>query len=188
MNTDEARRPSEIMRALGIRQAGDVALYEATIPFDLPKEADLADRIVSELIDKAKVISLAHRFRNGMGLAAPQLGVGRSAAIVWPAGDGAVALLNPTVIDTSAECVDAYEGCLSCFDSRGLVPRPKLIEVEHQSLDGGPRITAFRDDAARLVMHEIDHLNGVLYTERMAANVEPISVEQYRRLMGEQAR
>jgi peptide deformylase len=115
-------------------------------------------------------------------------GIGRSAAVVWPAGNGAIALLNPRVIDASAECLDAYEGCLSCFDSRGLVPRPRQVEVEHVGPDGRPRIMAFRGDMARLVMHEIDHLNGLLYTERMPVNVAPISVEDYRQLVGEKAR
>jgi peptide deformylase len=186
MNTDEARRPSEIMRGLGIRQAGDLALCEPTRPFELPREAELADRIVGELLDKATVVSLAHRFRHGMGLAAPQMGIGRSVAIVRPAGEVAIVLLNPTVIDSSGDCFDAYEGCLSCFDVRGLVPRPKVIEVEHIGLDGAPRITAFRGQVARLVMHEIDHLNGVLYDSRMPAGVRPISVTEYRQLVGEQ--
>ena len=120
MMTDEMRRPSQIMRGLGIRQAGDPVLHEATLPFDLPREAELANRIAGELIDKAAVVSMAHAFRTGMGLAAPQLGIGRSVAIVRPPGTMPIVLLNPRVIDASGETVEGYEGCLSCFDVRVL--------------------------------------------------------------------
>ena len=61
-----------------------------------------------------------------------------------------------------------------------MVPRPLAIEVEHQDVEGRKRITIFERGDARLVAHEIDHLNGVLYTARLRKGVEPIPVTEYR--------
>ena len=85
-----------------------------------------------------------------------------------------VTLLNPRISDESAESDEQYEGCLSFFGVRGMVPRPLAIEVEHQDIDGTARITTFERGMARLVYHEVDHLFGVLYRARMKPGVEPI--------------
>ena len=68
---------------------------------------------------------------------------------------------------------EQYEGCLSFFDYRGLVPRPLRIEVEHARYDGTRVITSFERAMARLVAHEIDHLEGRLYVDRMSAESQP---------------
>jgi peptide deformylase len=88
-------------------------------------------------------------------------------------------LVNPVVIE-EAPGDEQYEGCLSFFDVRGMVPRPMRLDVEHQDLDGTQRITVFERGVARLVAHEIDHLNGILYTARMPSGREPIPVSEYR--------
>jgi peptide deformylase len=61
-----------------------------------------------------------------------------------------------------------------------MVPRPHRIEVEHQDLDGHTHITAFQGGHARLVAHEVDHLHGTLYRERMRPGTPPIPVSQYK--------
>ncbi len=63
---------------------------------------------------------------------------------------------------------------------RGKVPRPLCLQVEHQDVDGSTHITVFERGVARLVAHEIDHLAGVVYTDRMAEGASVIPVEQYR--------
>ena len=75
---------------------------------------------------------------------------------------------------------EQYEGCLSFFDVRGLVPRPLTITVETTSLDGGTVVTHYERGLARLVHHEIDHLDGLLYLARMRAGVQPMPVDEYR--------
>ncbi|WP_308218461.1 peptide deformylase [Streptomyces hygroscopicus] len=82
--------------------------------------------------------------------------------------------------DRSEETDEQYEGCLSFFDVRGLVPRPLKITVETASLTGEAVITVYERGLARLIHHEIDHLNGLLYTARMRTGVDPIPVEEYR--------
>jgi peptide deformylase len=79
-----------------------------------------------------------------MGLAAPQIGIGRAAAVVHTADGDSITLLNPRIIDQSTAIDEQYEGCLSFFDVRGVVPRPLEIEVEHQTVDGETRITPLR--------------------------------------------
>lgn len=180
------KRASDRMAAAGIIQRGDPILSDVAAPFTLPDEADEADeadRLVDELLDAAQRVKEHHEFSAGMGLAAPQIGVGRAAAIVLPADADAdpIVLLNPRVIGQSTATDEQYEGCLSFFDVRGRVPRRQRLDVEHTTLDGDQVITVFTDDLARHVAHEVDHLNGLLYTHRMHAGQEPISVEEYRR-------
>lgn len=172
--------PAEQMEILGITQQGDPVLAEAARPFELPAEAEDARRVVAQLASSLERVGQAHNFTKGMGLAAPQIGIGRAAAIVRTPEGETVTLLNPRITDESAERDDQYEGCLSFFNVRGKVPRPLAIEVEHQDTDGTFHITTFERGSARLVNHEIDHLLGVLYTSRMKPGMEPIPVSKYK--------
>lgn len=177
---NESPNPSEVMTALGVVQEGDTALREVARPFDLPAEAPGAEAVLEELKAALQRIGAAHQFSKGMGLSAPQIGISRAAAIVrMPEGDE-VMLLNPRVIGESPQMDEQYEGCMSFFDVRGEVPRPLMIEVEHQTLDGSRQITVFERGHARLVAHEIDHLNGIMYRDRMRPGVEPIPVSEYK--------
>jgi peptide deformylase len=171
--------PAEQMRALDIAQEGDPVLVQVARPFDLPAEAEDARRVVTQLASTLERVGQVHNFSKGMGLAAPQISIGRAAAVVrTPAGE-TVTLLNPRICDQSSETDEQYEGCLSFFDVRGKVPRPLAIEVEHQDVDGTTLITSFEQGMARLVCHEIDHLLGVLYKARMRPGAAPIPVSQY---------
>lgn len=150
-----------------------------TQPFDLPAEAEDARRLVAQLNSTLERVGQAHAFSKGMGLAAPQIGISRSAAIVRTPEGESITLINPRIIGESADSDEQYEGCLSFFDVRGMVPRPLGIEVEHQDVDGTVRITQYQDGVARLVAHEIDHLCGQLYVSRVRPGVKPIPVSQY---------
>ena len=172
--------PSERMRALDIVQEGAPILAEVARPFDLPAEAEDARRVVSQLVGTLERVGQAHNFVKGMGLAAPQINIGRAAAVVRTPEGETVTLLNPRICDESAETDEQYEGCLSFFEVRGMVPRPLATEVEHQDIDGTTRITTFERGMARLVYHEVDHLFGVLYRSRMRPGVEPIPVSKYK--------
>ncbi|MCC2275454.1 peptide deformylase [Streptomyces sp. ET3-23] len=174
--------PSALMAAAGIIQEGDPLLQSVAQSFDLPSEAEEARRVVRELHEAISRVKELHDFGKGMGIAAPQIGIGRAAAVVVPPGDKATAivLLNPTVAESSAEIDRQYEGCLSFFDVRGLVPRPLHTVVAHTDIDGTPRLTRFDHGLARLVLHEVDHLDGKLYRNRMDPGTQPIPVEEYR--------
>ncbi|MFI9320168.1 peptide deformylase [Kitasatospora aureofaciens] len=175
-------RPSEQMRDLGVVQEGAPILAEPARAFDLPTEREAAEQVIEKLFTAMERIGQVHPFAKGMGIAAPQIGIGRAAAIVQPASPDApaIVLLNPRITDRSDETDEQFEGCLSFFDVRGKVPRPLLITVETTILDGQLAATTYERGLARLIHHEIDHLDGLLYTARMRTGIEPIPVEQYR--------
>ncbi|MCP2257244.1 peptide deformylase [Streptoalloteichus tenebrarius] len=181
-NTDDGPppAPNEVMASLGIVQDTDPALRRVARRFDLPAEAEDARRVVTALNSTAERVAQAHTFGKGMGIAAPQIGIDRAAAIIRTPDGETITLFNPTIIESAGEIDEQYEGCLSFFDVRGQVPRSHVIHVEHTTIDGQKKITVFERGVARLVAHEIDHLHGHLYTDRMRDGVKPIPVEQYR--------
>ncbi|MEU2587954.1 peptide deformylase [Streptomyces avermitilis] len=171
---------SDAMKSIGIVQEGTPVLIDPTRPFELPREAAEAREIVAALHAAADRAATVHTFSKGMGVAAPQIGVGRRVAIVRPAEGDAITLLNPVVVEESSDTDEQFEGCLSFFDVRGKVPRPRTLEVRHQDFGGQFQTTIFTDGLARLVAHEVDHLDGVLYVARMAPGSSTISVAEYK--------
>jgi hypothetical protein len=109
----KAISPAQRMRALDIAQEGDSVLAEVARPFDLPTEAEDARRVVTQLVSTLERVGQVHHFSKGMGLAAPQIRIGRAAAVVRTPGGETVTLLNPRICDESAETDEQYEDCLS---------------------------------------------------------------------------
>jgi peptide deformylase len=168
------------MQAIGIVQEGDPILTTPARLFSLPDEAEDARRVVAELNSAADRAATVHNFGKGMGVAAPQIGINRAAAIIRTPEGESITLFNPRIIEESGGFDEQYEGCLSFFDVRGMVPRPMSLSVEHTDIDGQQRITIFERGHARLVAHEVDHLHGELYRTKMRPGVEPIPVSEYR--------
>jgi peptide deformylase len=170
------------MRGAGIVQRGAPMLDRAARWFDLPEQAALAEDVTSRLLDALARIGELYDFGKGTGIAAPQLGIDWAAAVIRPPGSSGrpVVLLNPRVVSESVDQDEQYEGCLSFFDVRGLVARPLLIEVEHADPNGQRTVTRFTEAMARLVAHEVDHLGGLLYPDRMPADAQLVPVEEYR--------
>jgi len=174
--------PSERMRSVGVVQRGSALLAHPAVPLRLPADADAGHEVRERILRALDQIQRLHDFSKGVGLAAPQLGIAVAIAVVRPPDPRAepVTLVNPRVVDTSPQTDEQYEGCLSFFDVRGLVPRPLRIEVEYADWSGARRITTFERGMARLVAHEIDHLEGRLYDERMAPGTPLVPVTEYR--------
>ncbi|MFF1795835.1 peptide deformylase [Kitasatospora sp. NPDC058263] len=175
-------RPSQQMQSLGVIQQGTPILHRPAEPFDLPGEHASAQAVIDDLFAAIDRIGRVHSFAKGMGIAAPQIGIPRAAAIVLPPAPGAkpIILLNPKVTAVSDESDEQYEGCLSFFDVRGMVPRPLRMDVTSTGLDGTVTTVTYEFGLARLIAHEIDHLDGLLYTDRMHPDIQPIPVEEYR--------
>jgi peptide deformylase len=151
-------------------------------------------QVVEHLRRVAGWVGRFHRFKPQVsrGLSAPQLQMAYRIAIVsrpadgesYDAGlftDGYLELINPRIVAQTLEEVVEYEGCLTFFDVRGKVSRPWGIRVVYHG-SNGPR--TFTGTLARSIHHEIDHLDGKLYTDedRMPARHKPISMAEYREL------
>ena len=102
---------------------------------------------------------------NGVGLAAPQVGILRRVVIV-DTGDGILELVNPTLVETSGEQTGP-EGCLSVPGRYGLVKRPYYAKVRAQDRNGDWFEAEAEELIARCFCHELDHLDGIVYTEVM---------------------
>ena len=101
----------------------------------------------------------------GIGLAAPQVGIGQR-FFVYDVDDDPKVLLNPTVVESEGETV-YEEGCLSIPGCYFEIVRPSIVTVQGLDLDGNEVVVRADDLLARCLLHEIDHLDGVLMFDRM---------------------
>lgn len=102
---------------------------------------------------------------DGVGLAAPQVGILKR-IIVIDVGEGVIELINPEIIEEAGEQTDS-EGCLSLPGKSGDVTRPENVKVKGLNRKGEEVVYEAEDLFARAICHEIDHLNGVLFIDRV---------------------
>ncbi len=123
-------------------------------------------RMVGLLKDMAETMYAA----DGCGLAAPQVGILRRLAVI-DVGDGLLELVNPEIIESSTTTNVDAEGCLSVPGRRGTVERPDWVKV--RAMDRKGREFEFEAEGffARCVCHELDHLDGVVYVDKMIEDV-----------------
>lgn len=107
----------------------------------------------------------------GIGLAAPQVGIQRRLVVV-DVGEGLIEFVNPEITAQEGEC-GMIEGCLSVPGRRGYVTRPEKVTVTAQDRTGKTFTIEADGMLARCIQHEIDHLNGVLYVDKMEHEVFP---------------
>lgn len=128
-------------------------------------------KIVEKLDEKIKTLiedmveTMYHA--DGVGLAAPQVGMLKR-IIVIDVGDenGIIKLINPEIIEAEGKQVDE-EGCLSVPQVRGMVERPEMVKVKALNEDGEEITLDGEGLLARALCHEIDHLNGILFTDKV---------------------
>ncbi len=117
------------------------------------------------------------RDSNGAGLAAPQVGIIRRIALILiEDGEPYLELINPVIIKKSGRQRE-IEGCLSCPNVFGYVKRPKKCVVKAQDRNGNFFEVSLSDLSCRAACHEIDHLNGHLFTELVDEYVDPDEME-----------
>lgn len=113
--------------------------------------------------------------RNGVGIAAPQVYISKRVIIVasrpnprYPDAPemGAVVMVNPEILEFSPETCLGEEGCLSVPNERGQVERAQGVIVRYQTLIGEVVETVYEGFPARIVQHEVDHLDGMLFVDR----------------------
>lgn len=116
-------------------------------------------------------------FKGGVGIAAPQVYISKRVIIVasrpnprYPDAPemNAVVMVNPEILEFSSETCLGEEGCLSVPDERGQVERAEMVKVKYLTLQGEAVETIFHGFPARIVQHEVDHLNGILFVERIS--------------------
>ena len=140
-------------------------LKEVMPEFDFEKPPVNPNEFASSLVETCK----AHK---GYGLSANQCGF-KYRVFVMGAEDNYVAFFNPKVLKTYDE-KHMVEGCLS-FPFLGLnITRPATVDVEYQDFNGEPKTATFTGISARCFLHELDHMNGIVYTSR----AKPIALQQ----------
>ncbi len=114
----------------------------------------------------------------GAGLAAVQVGILKRAVIV-DLGDGLLELINPEIIESSGEDEDT-EGCLSLPGEWGLVKRPEYVKIKAQDRRGVWKRHEATGMKARCFCHEIDHLDGIIYTDKVVKKLTAEEAQNYR--------
>ncbi len=147
---------------LTIHQMGDRVLRQP---------AKRVAKIDNELRDLARKMLQTMYSEDGIGLAAPQVGVNKQLLVVDadPEDESAppLVLVNPKIVSYSDELAAGQEGCLSIPGVYLDVIRPAAIEVSFKDENGRPRKMKVDDLVARVIQHEMDHLNGVLFVDRV---------------------
>jgi peptide deformylase len=157
------------------------------------EDVDAARALLDRMAAKLREI-------DGAGLAAPQVG-SDLALLVADAGAGReepdeerdggdgggapppIRMMNPRIVAASVEREQGWEGCFSVPGLMGVVERALAIDVEYQDADGRGRTDRFAGHVARVLQHEIDHLNGIFFLDRMASMATLTTVENFERFV-----
>jgi len=114
---------------------------------------------------------------NGVGLAAPQVGVLKRIVVVDVTGEDPILLINPVIMETSGEQT-GQEGCLSVPGKSGVVTRPNYVKVKAYDENMEPFIIEGTELLARAFCHEIDHLDGHLYVEKVEGDLMDVVMDE----------
>lgn len=152
---------------------------------------DIGSDRLQQLIDR---LLLTVKKANGVGIAAPQVAQLERLFIVasrpnprYPNAPmmDPTAMINPRMLAHSSEMVKGWEGCLSVPGIRGFVPRYQAITVEYTGRDGKLYQQDLTDFVARIFQHELDHLDGIVFLDRVENTQDLISEEEYQtRIVG----
>lgn len=134
---------------------------------------DINDRIRTTMEDMLETM----RAEQGVGIAGPQVGVMRRMFVAEPAEDEVYFMINPEILEEEGS-QSGEEGCLSVPGLVGTVERPQKIKIKAQDLDGNWNEYEFEDFHARVMCHEYDHLDGILYTDKAVDVHEPEAPEE----------
>ncbi len=144
------------MAKLKIRKVGDECLRKVCRPVE-----EITPRTLMLLDDMVETMRAA----DGVGLAAPQVGILRRIVVIEVEEGNVIELINPKIIATAGE-QEGAEGCLSVPGRRGIVKRPKHVTVRATNRHGEVFELSGSDLLARAFCHELDHLDGKLYIDR----------------------
>jgi peptide deformylase len=120
----------------------------------------------------------------GVGLAAPQVGISDRVIVIDPhiEGQEAFALINPEILESSKETEKGEEGCLSIPGLRDLVERSTSVRVRGLSPEGQTREVAAEGLLARILQHEVDHLDGILFLDRLSPLKRKLALAKWQKI------
>jgi peptide deformylase len=168
------------MSILKVARMGHPVLRQRARPID---KSALRDPLFQKLVDD--MIDTMHEY-HGVGLAGPQIheGVRLFVALLDEepgAESDAVAVINPEISANGDTVEEGWEGCLSIPDIRGMVPRFTDITLRALDRNGKPMELRLKNFAARVAQHETDHLDGVLFFDRMTSMQSLTYLDEYSR-------
>lgn len=168
------------MSILKVAKMGHPVLREKARALD---KSELKNATVQHFIDS--MIDTMHEY-SGVGLAAPQVHESIRLFVAMLDADGggegeAAVLINPEILVKGDQTVEGWEGCLSIPDIRGRVPRAQHIVVSALDRHGKRFELELKDFSARVVQHENDHLDGVLFFDRMKSLESLTYLEEFSR-------
>jgi peptide deformylase len=167
---------------LSIYQLGNPVLREMAQPITNVHAPEIQE-LIDNLIATAKNAT-------GVGIAAPQVAISYQLLIIASQPNARypnapemepTAIINPTIISHSEEMVKDWEGCLSVPGIRGLVPRYRRIEVEYLCRDSQLKRQELTDFVARIFQHEYDHLQGLVFLDRVETPQELMTEQEYQK-------
>ncbi len=131
---------------------------------------------------------------NGMGIAAPQVSESTRIIVLAPKANARypyaptmkpTAMINPEMIWSSKTIAKDWEGCLTVPGLRGLVPRYQTIRIRYQTLDEKIIETEYEGFLARIFQHEVDHLNGLVFLDRLETTKDLVTEKEWRKLIAQ---
>ena len=156
------------MAVYKILLSGDPLLRQIAKPVNKINTGVL--RVLDNMVDSM-------RDANGAGIAAPQIGVSKRIIVVEAGEDELIELINPEIIEKSGEQT-GREGCLSVPNMSGVVTRSQRVIIRGLNRNGEKCEYEGIDHLARVFQHEVDHLNGILYTD-LAKEIENDDGEEF---------
>lgn len=139
---------------------------------------EINDRILEQIEDLKDTMIDA----NGLGIAAPQVGILRRIFVIdMREGEGPVVYINPEIVEFSEEESIDVEGCLSVPDRSGYVKRPSKVTLSYTDINGKRQEIVAEDYFAKAIQHELDHLDGILYIDKL----EDLTEEEIQKLEDE---
>lgn len=161
--TGELTVPPEF-RSFYLMQEDGIVKYPAPV---LRKKATPVARLTPDIEALIDQMMASLKWWNGLGIAAPQVGVPLRLFILAPPDQPVRVVLNPRILERSAEQVVDLEGCLSVPALYGKVKRARAVVIRGLNRRGKPIQLTLEGVSARIAQHEIDHLDGVLFIDRV---------------------
>lgn len=171
-------------KLLQIAQLGHPVLRQTAVPVE-DLGAAAVETLIADMMDTVADAS-------GVGIAAPQVYESRRIFIMASRPNARyphapemppTALINPRILDRSDETAKDWEGCLSIPGMRALVPRAVRVQVRYTGIDGKEKTAVFEAFLARVFQHELDHLDGKVFLDRVETSLDIVTEKEFWRIL-----